>query len=238
MNLNCVITDDEPIAQEIIEEYIKMIPGLQLVAQCRNAMDTLNVLRTQHVDVLFIDIHMPGISGLDFIRSLKERPSIIITSAYPNYAIDGFDVDAVDYLLKPISIERFLRAVNKIFQRTPARDEPEIRQQTPGRTFFFIKSNNDFIKVAYDAIQYIEGLENYVRIHCDTKIIIAFSTMKHMEDILTQHDFLRIHRSYIINLQKVTTFQNHTFRIGSTDLSVGKSYRKLVAEVLKTYYSM
>lgn len=238
MNLNCVITDDEPIAQEIIEEYIGMIPGLQLVAKCRNAMETLNVLRTQRVDVLFIDIHMPGISGLDFIRSLKERPAIILTSAYPNYAIEGFDIDAVDYLLKPISIERFLRAVNKVFQRIPLREDAEARTQATGRTFFFIKSNNDFIKIAYDAILYIEGLENYVRIHCDNKTIISFSTMKHMEDILTQHDFLRIHRSYIINLQKVTSFQNHTFRIGPTELAVGKSYRKAVAEVLKTNYSI
>jgi DNA-binding LytR/AlgR family response regulator len=237
MNLNCVITDDEPIAQEIIEEYAKMIPGLNIVAKCRNAMDTLQVLRSNKVDVLFIDIQMPGITGLDFVRSLKERPAIIFTTAYPNYAIDGYDVDAVDFLLKPISIDRFLRAVDKVYTSLAA-GVAEQKQQMPGKTFFFIKSNTDLVKIEYDSILFIEGLENYVRIHCENKTVISFSTMKHMEDILSQHSFLRIHRSYIINLQKVTSVQNHSFKIGSHELAVGKSYRKAVAVVLKTYYSI
>ncbi|GAA4464711.1 LytTR family DNA-binding domain-containing protein [Nemorincola caseinilytica] len=238
MNLNCVITDDEPIAQEILEEYVRMIPGLNLVAKCRNAMETLHVMRNNTVDILFMDIHMPGISGLDFIRSLKERPAIIFTTAYPNYAIDGYDVDAIDYLLKPISIDRFLRAVNKVYERAAGATETEVRHPTANKTFFFIRSNTDLVKIEYDSILYIEGLENYVRIHCDNRNVISFSTMKNMEDILSQHGFLRIHRSYIINLQRVTSVQSHSFRIGTTELTVGKSYRKAVAEVLKTYYSI
>lgn len=237
MTLNCVITDDEPIAQEILEEYVRMIPGLNLVAKCRNATDTLQVLREHCVDILFMDIQMPGISGLDLVRSLKERPAIIFTTAYPNYAIDGYDVDAVDYLLKPISIDRFLRAVNKVYERT-TNVEQETRQTGSNKTFFFIKSNTDLVKIEYDSILYIEGLENYVRIHCDNRNVISFSTMKNMEDILAQHGFLRIHRSYIINLNRVTSVQSHSFKIGSTELAVGKSYRKAVAEVLRTYYSI
>jgi DNA-binding LytR/AlgR family response regulator len=236
MNLNCVVTDDEPIAQEILEDYIRMVPGLNMVAKCKNAMETLSVLREHQVDVLFIDIHMPGITGLDFIRSLKERPAVIFTTAFPNYAIDGFEVDAIDYLLKPISIDRFLRAVNRVYMRT---GEKEKTVKTTGdKKFFFIKSNTDLIKIEYSTILYIEGLENYVKIHCENKTVISFSTMKNMEDILGAHRFLRIHRSYLINLDKVNTVQNHTFFIGKTELAVGKSYRKAVSEVLKTFYSI
>ncbi len=239
MNLNCVITDDEPIARDILEEYAKMIPGLNIIAKCRNAVETLEVLRHNSVDVLFTDIHMPGITGLDFIRSLKEPPAIIITTAYPNYAIDGFDIDAIDYLLKPISIDRFLRAINKVYRRLETEETAEKPvAPTAEKTFFFIKSNADLVKISYDAIQYIEGLENYVRIHCEDKSIISFTTMKHMVDLLSRHGFLRIHRSYIINLSKVTSVQNHSFKIGNTELAIGKSYRKSVAEVLKNYYSI
>ncbi|MCW3120907.1 MAG: two component transcriptional regulator, LytTR family [Flavipsychrobacter sp.] len=236
MNLNCVITDDEPIALEILEDYIRLVPGLNLVAKCRNAMETLTVLRQNEVDVLFIDIQMPEISGLDFIRSLTKRPAVVFTTAFPNYAIDGFEVDAVDYLLKPISIERFLRAIDKVFGRT-AQNESE-QKQLPDKKFFFIKSNTDLVKIEYETILYIEGLENYVKIHCETKTIISFSTMKNMEDILTPHRFLRIHRSFLINLNKVSSVQNNSFRIDTTDLIIGKSYRKTVSEVLKTFYSI
>lgn len=236
MKLNCVITDDEPIALEILEDYARLIPELNMVAKCRNAMETLTVLRQNEVDVLFIDIHMPEITGLDFVRSLKKKPAIIFTTAYPNYAIDGFEVDAIDYLLKPISIERFLRAMDKVYMRTTQK-ETEVRQ-THDKPFFFIKSNTDLIKVEYDSILYIEGLENYVKIHCEHKTIISFSTMKNMEDMLAAQRFLRIHRSYLINLNKVSSVKNHIFRVGNIDLVTGKSYRKTVSDVLKMFYSV
>jgi DNA-binding LytR/AlgR family response regulator len=239
MNLNCVITDDEPIALEILDEYARLIPGLNVVAKCPNAMDTLAVLRQNEVDALFIDIQMPEITGLDFIRSLKKKPLVVFTTAYPNFAIDGFEVDAVDYLLKPISFERFLRAVDKIYARmenTEARNPGH--KPIEERKFFFIKSNSDFVKVEYDSILYIEGLENYVKIYCKDKTLISFSTMKNMEDMLLSHRFLRIHRSYLINLNNVTSVQNYSFKIGNKELSVGKSYRKNVADVLKAFYSI
>jgi len=236
MNLNCIITDDEPIAQEIIEDYVKMIPGLTTVAKCKNAMETMDALRQNKVDILFMDIHMPGISGLDFIRSLKERPSIIFTTAYPNYAIDAFDLDVADYLLKPVSIDRFLRAVNKVYNK--GEKSTEIRTTSTEKTFFFIKSNSDLVKVEYDSILYVEGLENYVKIYCDNKAIVSFSTMKNIEDILSPHRFLRIHRSYIVNLNRTSSIQNNSVNVGNDALPIGKSYRKAVAEVVKAYYSI
>lgn len=239
MQLTCVVTDDEPVASEILEDYVRMIPGLDLVASCRDAMETHSVLRSRPVDVLMIDIQMPGITGLDFIRTLRHPPAIIITTAYPNFAVDAFDLDVVDYLLKPVSIDRFLRAVNKLFlkhETNPPKDEVPAHEDM--KKFFFIKSNQDLVKVAYDDILYIEGLENYVKINCKDRVIISFSTMKNMEEMLAPHRFLRIHRSYIVNLDKVDTIKNNMFCIKNSELVIGKSYRKAVSELLKNYYSV
>ncbi len=240
MQLSCVVTDDEPVASEILEDYVRMIPGLELVASCRDAMETQAVLRSRPVDVLLLDIQMPGITGLDFIRTLRHPPAIIITTAYPNFAIDAFDLDVIDYLLKPISIDRFLKAVNKLFLKhesgTLAREETAQHEDT--RKFFFIKSNQDLVKIAYNDILFIEGLENYVKIHCSDKMIISFATMKNMEEMLAPYRFLRIHRSYIVNLDKVDIIKNNIFCIRNTELVIGKSYRKSVTELLKHYYSV
>jgi DNA-binding LytR/AlgR family response regulator len=241
MKLNCIITDDEPIAQEILEDYISMVPELHLVAKCADAMETFSALRKEQVDILFIDIQMPEITGLDFIRSLKTPPAVIFTTAYPNYAIDGFELDAVDYLLKPIPIDRFLKSINKIFNRLnePSRHpDTNTVSHSSGRKFFFVKSSQDLIKIDIEKILYVEGLENYVRIHCEEKSIVSFSTMKNMEDILGVHRFLRIHRSYIVNMDKVEVIQNCIFKIRGKELIVGKSYRKNVSELVKSYYSM
>jgi two-component system LytT family response regulator len=237
MKLNCIITDDEPIALEILEDYLRLIPDINLVAKCHSAMETLTALRQYEVDILFIDIQMPGISGLEFIRSLKRKPAIIFTTAYPNYAIEGFEVDAIDYLLKPISLERFLKAVDKIYARLTIPENSE-QKHVLEKKFFFVKSNSDLIKIDYDSIYYVEGLENYVKIHCENRCTISFSTMKGMEDLLSPHRFLRIHRSYLINLNKVHSVQNHSFKIGNANLMVGKSYRKNVSEILKNLYSI
>lgn len=241
MKMNCVITDDEPIAQEILEDYVRMVPELALVAKCKDAMETFSVLREQQVDILFIDIQMPEISGLDFIRSLKNPPAVVFTTAFPNYAIDGFELDAVDYLLKPIPIDRFLKAVNRIFARKTnvlPKETINMRDITGNdKTFFFVKSSQDLVKVDYNEILYIEGLENYVRIHCEDKTIVSFSTMKNMEDILSTRRFLRIHRSYIINLDKVERVQNYIFKIRDKELVVGKSYKRAISDVLKNLYS-
>lgn len=243
MQLKCIVTDDEPVASEILEDYVRLIPGLELIATCRDAMETHAILRSRPVDLLFIDIQMPGITGLDFIRSLKHPPAVIFTTAYPNYAIDAFDLDVVDYLLKPISVERFLRAVNKLFLRQSPHSLKEDAMERPAaheeaRQFFFIKSNQDLVKIAYADILFIEGLENYVKIHCAGKVIISFATMRSMEEMLAPYRFLRIHRSYIVNLDKVDTIKNNIFCIRDTELVVGKSYRRPVAELLKQFYSM
>ncbi len=243
MQLNCVVTDDEPVAAEILEDYVRLIPGLQLVGTCRDALETNSLLRRQAVDVLFMDIQMPGISGMDFIRSLRQPPAVVFTTAHPGYAVDAFELDVVDYLLKPISIDRFLRAVNKLFARIesaagPAPADGSGPAADEGRKYFFIKSNQDLVRVAYSDIMYVEGLENYVKIHCTDRILISFATMKSLEEQLSPYRFLRIHRSFIVNLDKVVAIRNGVFFLHAAELAIGKSYRKPVTELLKQYYSM
>ena len=238
MNLNCLITDDEPIAQEIMEDYISQVPGLVLAGKCKTAMETMSFFRKQNVDLLFLDIQMPGINGIDYIRSVKNPPAIIMTTAFPQYAMDGYDLDVVDYLLKPISFERFLKAVDKVFNRnitSSLSNGQEKLLDNSAPQYFFIRSNLDFIKVGYADVLYIEGLENYVRIYCETQTITTLGTMKHMEEILPPQRFMRIHRSYIVNMERVSGIYNYLFRIGNKEFNIGKSYRKAVLDRLKNY---
>ena len=236
MNLNCLITDDEPIALEIMEDFVGQVPGLVLAGKCKNAMETMASLREQNIDVLFLDIQMPGINGIDFIRSVKKPPALILTTAFPQYAMEGYDLDVVDYLLKPISLDRFLNACDKLFNRNiiSETNNKDLSDNTSSR-YFFIKSNLDYVKVLYADVLYIEGLENYVRIYCENQTITTLGTMKHMEDILPAQNFMRIHRSYIVNLEKVSGIYNFLFRIGTKEFNIGKSYRKAVLDTLKNY---
>jgi DNA-binding LytR/AlgR family response regulator len=239
MKLNCIITDDEPVALEILEDYARMVPYLNIVATCKDAMETFEALRNHKVDVLFMDIQMPEITGIDLIRSLKKPPFVVFTTAYPGFAIDGFELDAVDYLLKPISIDRFLRSVDKICSRYETQDKgaDPAKQNSTEKKYFFIKSNQEMLKVEFDKINYIQGMENYVRIFCEDKNVISFSTMKNMEEILSPYNFLRVHRSFIVNLDKVDMVRNYVFNIKDKQIITGKSYKKVVSEVMKSYYS-
>lgn len=240
MKLNCVVTDDEPIAREIIVAYIQKIPELELVAVCSDAIETISALRSNRVDVLFIDIQMPEISGLDLVRSLSKLPLVIFTTAHPAFAVDSFELDVVDYLLKPISKERFLKAMNKIYSRhsanqvlqAPFRDKPENESK-----FFFAKSDLGLVRVDYDSILYIEGLENYIKIICENKTVVTMSTMKALESSLPAANFMRIHRSYIVNMDKVESVRDFCFQIKAHRLQVGKSYKKSVINLIKEKYS-
>ena len=232
MKLQCVITDDEPIALEILEDYIRLVPGLNLVAKCKSAMETMTILQKNKVDVLFIDIKMPEISGIEFVKSLKNPPAIIFTTAFPGFALEGFELDVIDYLLKPISIERFLKAVHKVISNKKNLNPSETER--PPINFLFVKAGQGFIRVQYSDIYYIEALENYVRIHLKDKTIVSLTSMKNMEEALPAKSFLRIHRSYIVNLEKVDAIRNNVFILGAKNIGSGKNYRKNIAEMLKT----
>jgi DNA-binding LytR/AlgR family response regulator len=233
-NLNCIITDDEPIALEILEDYIRQVPGLNVVSKCSDAMETLAAMRKEKIDVLFIDIQMPGITGIDYIKTMRNPPVIVLTTAYPQYAIDGFDLDVTDYLLKPFSFERFIKAIDKIYGKAEHRSFSElpIAGEEP-QSYFFVKSNRDLIKVHFADILYLEGMENYVRIHCENCVITALAKMKNMEVRLPVDRFMRIHKSFIVNLEKVTSIKNLVFNIKNKEIDTGNFYRKNVQDFIK-----
>jgi len=234
MTINCLITDDEPIAQGILEQYVSKVPGLNLAGKCDNALQTLSALQDERIDLLFLDIQMPEISGLDFLKTLKNPPMVIFTTAYQEYALEGYELDVVDYLLKPISFERFLKAMNKVYARMENPVEVPVAPTTETRKdYFFVKADNELVKIKYSELLYVEGLKDYAKMICENRRVITLSTMKAMADLLPAKNFLRIHRSYIINLDKVEAVVGNSFRINDQLIAVGKSYRKTVFEMVK-----
>ncbi|MEO6219568.1 MAG: LytTR family DNA-binding domain-containing protein, partial [Ginsengibacter sp.] len=201
--INCIAVDDEPPALMVLEKYISAIPSLQLKATCNNAVDALTVLQNEKIDLLFLDIQMPNILGTDFIRTLINPPKIILTTAFRKYAVDGFELDAVDYLLKPISFERFLKAVNKVMRLNlppPQNSLPSVEfQSNPAAdAFIYLRADRKNIKVPLDDILFIESLKDYMKVVMKEKTVVTKQSISSFEEILPAADFIRIHRSFII----------------------------------------
>jgi DNA-binding LytR/AlgR family response regulator len=209
MTINCIAIDDEPLALKQMESYIDKTPFLNLVASCSSAFEALKVLESHEVALMFVDINMPDLSGLDFVKSLDQKPAVIFTTAYSEYAIDGFKVDALDYLLKPIGYQDFLKAANKaakiLKQEHSSGDTMQSNDQ-----YLFIKSAHKIIRLNYADVKYIEGMREYVRIHLSNeKPIMTLISMKKMEESLPEDSFMRVHRSFIVNLKKITTIERN-----------------------------
>lgn len=234
MKLNCVITDDEPVALEIIEDYVKAVPELHLTQTCQDALETASALRKEKVDILFLDIHLPEINGLEFIKTMKERPIIIITTAYPKYAVEGFELDVLDYLLKPVSFHRFLKTVDKIFSYLGTYPKGVIREIKPvaESKHLFLKSKGEYLKVTYDEILFFESLQNYVKVICESRTIIVHSTIKQIEFSLPADLFFRVHRSYVVNIEKVELFSQNMFKIKDHAIPIGNKYKKQVLDTI------
>lgn len=232
--MNCLIIDDEPLAQEVIEHYIQKAGFLHLQGKCSNALQAFAALSKAAPDLIFLDIHMPEIDGLSFIRTLKSPPKIILTTAYPQYALEGYELDVVDYLLKPVSFERFLKAVNKAREQltvTPA--EPATTPQAATGDLF-IKSDGKYLRVNCPDILYVEGLRNYLLVHTKEKKIIAHSTMKNIEDELSSYpSFVRIHKSYLVNTSYITEIEGNMVKLGQTELPVGSVYKNELLKLIR-----
>ncbi len=231
MIIPCIVVDDEPLALNILEEYIKKIPYLDLKKSFTSALECIDYLKQNKVDLLFLDIQMEELSGIQLLKVLKERPEVIFTTAYNEYAIQGFDLDVTDYLLKPISFERFLIAVDKVYEKISLKKMPVMQQLESAakpneKDFFFVKTEFRLQKVFLSDILYIEGMGDYVRIVTTKERIMTLQSFKKVESVLTEPRFVRVHRSYMIALDKITSVERNRIRIGDQLIPVGENYRK------------
>jgi len=229
VNIKCLIIDDEPLAQNIIETYIQRISYLTLVAKCENALDAFDVVQNQHIDLVFCDIQMPQVTGIEFIKSLKKTPFVIFTSAFPEYAIEGFNVDAVDYLLKPISFDRFLRSIHKVksLYNTPPGQTPAPAKSESQTGHLFVKEDYKLVRINHANILYIEGMKDYVKIFTVNRMVITHITMKRLEELLPKDRFFRIHKSFIVRFDAIQAINGNTIEmVNNFQIPIGLQYRE------------
>ncbi|MFT5213990.1 MAG: two-component system LytT family response regulator [Polaribacter sp.] len=231
--INCVIVDDEPVARNVLETFVAKIPNLELVKSCKNAMEAFEVANQQKIDIFFLDINMPDISGLSLAKSINQKAKIIFTTAYREYAVDGFNLQAVDYLLKPISFDRFLQSIHKYFEGVSFIDsEIKIEKSVLKNDFIFVRSDRKMIKINFDEIRYVESLSDYIKIHSVDKTITTRETIGNIETKLPAKNFLRIHRSYIVNLKKINSYTNEFVEIGKNAIPISRTYKENVLKKL------
>ena len=237
MKTKCLVIDDEPLARDLMRSHIEKLENFEICAECGDAMKALQELHKHKIDLMFMDIQMPQITGVDFLKTLKNPPKVIITTAYREYALDGFELDVVDYLLKPITFERFLKSINKYYQST----QDEITNVKPVAVsngiaedaFIYVKENKKVVKVHLNEILYVEGLSEYVQIHTTEKKIITKTSMTNMSDKLPDSSFMRIHKSFIVSLAKIEAFTSSSIEVPGKELPIGRSYKNSVLEVLQ-----
>ena len=230
MKIKCIAIDDEPLALEQIGSYVQKTPFLELIATCKNAYEALDVLKEKEVDLMFIDIDMPDISGLDLVKSLVKKPQIIFTTAYSEYAFEGFQVDAIDYLLKPINYAAFLKAANKSKIWFEANSPEKAEQQSKSdRKEIFVKSNYKVVRILLADISYIESANEYIKIFLENQeVITTFMRLKNIEELLPAGDFMRVHKSFIINLNKILAVdRNRIFIDKKKHIPVGEQYKEI-----------
>ncbi len=232
--LKCIAVDDEPLALELLEDNISRVPFLQLVGQCPNAFEAMKILQDQQVDLIFLDIQMPGLTGLQFIQSLTiHKPMIILVTAYDKFALDGFNLDVIDYLVKPVSLDRFIRAANKALELHELRAKNKESAIPANQDFMFVNVDYKLLKIAFSEIVWIEGLKDYIKIHLSTtqRPVVTRMSMKAVEDLLPAAKFLRIHKSYIISIGHVTAIMKNSIFIGELELPVGELYRDAILQL-------
>ncbi len=237
MKTKCLIIDDEPLARDLMRSHIEKLDNFEICAECGDAMKALQELHNHKIDLMFMDIQMPQITGIEFLKTLKNPPKVIITTAYREYALEGFELDVVDFLLKPITFERFLKSVNKYYQSVQE-DVPAERPVIPTNgnaedAFIYVKENKKVLKVHLNDILYVEGLSEYVQIYTTDKKIITKTSMTNMAEKLPENSFMRIHKSYIVSLSKIEAFTSSSIEVPGKELPIGRSYKNAVLEVLQ-----
>lgn len=238
--INVIIVDDEPLAQDVLETYIEKMPDLNLVRKCNNAFEANEALKQNDIDLMFLDIQMPQLTGTDFLRSLSKPPVVIFTTAYSNYAVDGFELNAIDYLLKPISMERFMKAANKAIEQIELQQRGsssvDHSNAEPEADFTFVKADKKLVKITFSDVIYIEGLKDYVIIRQTNGRVVTLQTMKSLEEKLPEQIFKRIHRSYIVNLNRIEALVGNMVEViekgQAKHLPVGKNYRDELLDLI------
>ena len=232
--VQCLIVDDEPVAREILENHLEKIDSVKVVGNCKNALEAFNKINSEKVDLIFLDINMPEISGLSFAKSINKNIKIIFTTAYREYAVDGFDLQAVDYLLKPISFERLLQAINKYLNENHSTQNQKSEEIIAEKSdFIFVRSDRKMIKINFCEINFIESLSDYIKIHLKDKTIITRETISNIEAKLPKNEFIRTHRSFIVSLKSIDSFTNEYLEIGNQEIPISRSYKNEVIKRLE-----
>ena len=233
MKLKCIIIDDEPIARKVLQEFIEEIDYLELTGQAGNPLKAMSLLNNNDIDIIFLDINMPKINGIDFLKNSKINANIIMTTAYPEYAVEAYGLDVLDYLVKPIAFDRFLKACNK------AKETRELKKITPARSdktndYFFIKCNNQIEKVFYSDLVYAEAMLNYVMLYTNSKKMMVYITIRSLEEQLPADIFIKVHKSFIVNINKIKSIEGSILNIGDTKIPVSQNLReKVLSDILK-----
>ncbi len=228
--IRCLIVEDEPPAQNVLKNYIGQVGVLQLSGVCGSAVEAISFLRAQPIDLIFLDIQMPGLSGTKFIRTLSYPPKVIFTTAYRKFAIEGFELNAVDYLLKPIPFERFLMGVNKVLKANlgPMNENTPVEDPESSHPFLYLRAERKMVKVLFNDILYVESLKDYIRIVMCNKTIVTRQAISSLEEMLPRDAFLRIHRSYIVAVGKIDAFYGDTIEIAKNELPIGRLFKREV----------
>lgn len=224
--IRCIIVDDEPLAQEVLEAHIKRYGQLEIFAKCPNALEAFKVLHKENIDLMFLDIRMPAINGIEFLKSLKSPPKVIFTTAYSEYALTGFELDGIDYLLKPISYERFERSMEKLFRTYP--DE-----KTQQKQYTYFKVSGKLVKVMHTELLYAQSVKDYILLKTTKGNLLTYMTMKNLADLLPADTFIRIHRSYLVNMTHIEVIDKNMLKVAGTDIAVGENYRQNIQLIRK-----
>jgi len=222
-----LIVDDEAVAQRIIRKYLSDLPNFEIITTAFNAIEAMQVLQKESIDLMFLDIEMPKIKGLAFLKTLQNPPDVIITTAYRDYALEGFELEVIDYLLKPISFERFLKAINKYQKTRQSIAPPPISVKPTEEQFIYVKSERKTLKLREADIQYLEGMSNYIVIYIDGKSHIVYASITKMLEQLSDQ-FLRIHKSYVVNKRFIRSYSKEAVEVGEKELPIGKSYKEVI----------
>jgi DNA-binding LytR/AlgR family response regulator len=228
--IRCLVVDDEPPAREIISRYISNVATLQLVGECANALEAFSELQKHAVDLLFLDIRMPQLNGNDFLKTLKSPPKVIFTTAHHEYALEGYELDVTDYLMKPVPFDRFLKAVNKAFPAGASLIPAETNRTMNNDAFVYFRVDRKMVKVMLDDVLYIESMKDYIKIFTGEGTLITKQSISSVEEMLPENDFARVHRSYIVSLRKIRSFTSELMEVSNATIPIGKLYRN---EILK-----